>query len=66
VSWDLKFSEPIELPASKKFKTLRDAANYIFTLPKSEYDSEEWRTALQGGRPWWAGAVCAHRRNASA
>jgi hypothetical protein len=34
VSWDQRFSEPIELPKGKKLVTLRDAALYITELPK--------------------------------
>jgi hypothetical protein len=28
--------------------TLRDAALYITTLPKAEYDTKEWQAAMSG------------------
>lgn len=46
MSWDQRFSEHITLQGDKRLVTLRDAANYIFSLPKSEYDCAEWRTAM--------------------
>jgi hypothetical protein len=46
VSWDQRFSEPIELPKGKKLVTLRDAALYITKLPKAD-DTEEWQTAME-------------------
>jgi len=47
VSWDQRFSEPIELPKGKKLTTLGDAALYITKLPKAEHDTEEWQTAME-------------------
>ena len=34
MSWDQQFFDPIILPGRKQLVTLRDAANYIVTLPK--------------------------------
>jgi hypothetical protein len=47
VSWDQRFSDPIELPKGKKLVTLRDAALYIIKLPKAEHDAEELLAAMQ-------------------
>jgi hypothetical protein len=35
------------LPSGPPARTLRDAANYIKKLPKSEHDTPEWRLAIQ-------------------
>jgi hypothetical protein len=47
VSWDQRFSDPIELPSGRKLVTLRDAAEYITKLPKAEHDAEEWLAAME-------------------
>ena len=47
VSWDRPFDQPIPLPSGSPARTLREAANYIRKLPKSEYDKPEWRLAVQ-------------------
>jgi hypothetical protein len=47
VSWDRPFDQPVPLPSGAPARTLRDAANYIKKLPKSEHDSQEWRLAVQ-------------------
>jgi hypothetical protein len=47
VSWDQRFSDPIELPKGKKLVTLRDAATYITKLPKAEHDAEQWLAAME-------------------
>jgi hypothetical protein len=47
VSWDRSFDHPIPLPSGSPTRTLREAANYIRKLPKSEYDKPEWRLAVQ-------------------
>jgi hypothetical protein len=46
MSWDRPFDQPIPLPSGSPARTLRDAANYIRKLPKSEYDKPEWRLAV--------------------
>jgi hypothetical protein len=45
VSWDLEFYEPIRLPRRKPLLTLRDAAIFITSFPKSEQAAEHWRPA---------------------
>jgi hypothetical protein len=35
------------VPGRKPLVTLRDAANYITTLPKAEHDADEWQAAIQ-------------------
>jgi hypothetical protein len=47
MSWDRPFDQPVPLPSGAPARTLRDAANYIRKLPKSEYDRQEWRLAVQ-------------------
>jgi hypothetical protein len=47
MSWDRPFDRPVPLPSGPPARTLRDAASYIKTLPKSERDSREWRLAVQ-------------------
>jgi hypothetical protein len=47
MSWDRPFDQPVPLPSGAPARTLRDAANYIKKLPKSEYDRPEWRLAVQ-------------------
>jgi hypothetical protein len=46
VSWDRPFHQPVLLPNGAPARTLRDAANYIKKLPKSERDRPEWRLAI--------------------
>jgi len=47
VSWERPFDQPIPLPSGAPARTLRDAANYIRKLPKSEHETPEWRLAIQ-------------------
>jgi hypothetical protein len=47
MSWDRPFDQPVPLPSGPPARTLRDAANYIKTLPKPEHDTPEWRLAVQ-------------------
>lgn len=46
MSWDRPFDQPVPLPNGPPARTLRDAANYIKSLPKSEHDRREWRLAV--------------------
>jgi hypothetical protein len=46
MSWDRRFADPIELPG-KNLITLRDAAEYITELPKTEHDADQWQAAMQ-------------------
>ena len=45
--WQRKFEDPIPLPSGKALVTLRDAADYITSLPKKESDLPEWQTAIE-------------------
>jgi hypothetical protein len=47
VSWERQFDQPVPLPSGPPARTLRDAANYIRRLPKSEHEAPEWRLAAQ-------------------
>jgi hypothetical protein len=45
--WRRKFEDPVLLPDGKKLVTLRDAADYITSLPKKESDLPEWQAAIE-------------------
>jgi hypothetical protein len=45
--WQREFEDPIILPNGKKLVSLRDAADYITSLPKKESDLPEWQTAIE-------------------
>ena len=47
VSWDRPFDQPVPMPRGAAARTLRDAANYIKEMPKSERDKAEWRLVIQ-------------------
>jgi hypothetical protein len=47
VTWERPFDQPVPLPNSPPARTLRDAANYIRTLPEIERDTRECRLAIQ-------------------
>jgi hypothetical protein len=36
--WSTRFEDPIILPDGRKLLTLKDAADYVTTLPKEESD----------------------------
>ncbi|MBN8974214.1 MAG: hypothetical protein J0H32_01625 [Rhizobiales bacterium] len=46
MSWDAEFLRPIALPTGKKAATLRQAAEYIQKLPKSEQAKAHWTYAV--------------------
>ena len=46
MSWDRPFHQPVLLPNGAPARTLRDAANYIKKLPRSERDRPEWLLAI--------------------
>jgi hypothetical protein len=46
VSWDRPFDKPVSLPSGPPARTLRDAADYISKLPKSEHEKPTWRLAI--------------------
>jgi hypothetical protein len=46
VSWDLEFFKPIVVPGKRKqLVTLRDAVEYMTSLPRKERGAEYWRPA---------------------
>jgi len=47
MAWSRRFDDPIVLPNSRKFITLKDAADYIIKLPKAEHDAPQWQAAME-------------------
>jgi len=46
VSWDAEFFAPIPVPGKRKpLVTLRDAVEYMTSLPREEQNAEHWRPA---------------------
>jgi hypothetical protein len=45
--WQRKFEDPIPLLDGRKLVTLRDAADYITSLPKEESDLADWQVAIE-------------------
>jgi hypothetical protein len=45
--WAPPFDNPILLPGGREIVTLRDAGDYITSLPKTEQDLEEWQAAVE-------------------
>jgi hypothetical protein len=43
--WHLEFDEPIVLASGRVFRTLRDAGDYVCTLPKKEANLSHWQVA---------------------
>ena len=41
------FDEPIALPDGRNLTTLRDAGEYVASLPKAEHEAPEWQAAMQ-------------------
>ena len=46
MSWNRPFDQPVPLPNGGPARTLRDAANYIKKLPKSERDCPECLSSI--------------------
>jgi hypothetical protein len=44
--WQREFDDPIPLPRGRQLITLKDAADYIMKLPKTEQNLAEWQTAI--------------------
>ena len=44
--WEASFEEPITLPSGKVLLTLRDAGQYISSLPKAVHKEPQWETAI--------------------
>jgi len=47
VSWSCRFDDPIPLPNGKTLKTLRDAGDYIASLPAKEAGKSHWQSAIR-------------------
>ena len=47
MSWDQRFFDPIMLQGRRPLVTLRDAANYITTLPKAAHQAEKWQAGME-------------------
>ena len=45
--WKRKFEDPIPLADGRVLVTLRDAADYITSLPKKESDLPDWQVAIE-------------------
>ena len=45
--WQRKFEDPITLPDGRTLLTLRDAADYITSLPEKETDLPDWQVAME-------------------
>jgi hypothetical protein len=45
--WDARFDRPIKLPSGSLIHTLRQAAEHIMALPKSESRKEPWQHAME-------------------
>ena len=45
--WSTSLEDPIILPDGRQLLTLKDAADYITKLPKTESDLPEWQTAIE-------------------
>ena len=46
MSWDTPFEEPIRLPSGKLLTKLRDAGEYIASLPARIHAQPNWQTAM--------------------
>lgn len=47
LSWEQLFFDPIELPDGRTLRSLRDAGEFIQSLPVAVQDRSEWRTATE-------------------
>ena len=45
--WKRAFEDPIPLPRGRQLVTLKDAADYITRLPKTEHETPEWQAATE-------------------
>jgi hypothetical protein len=44
--WSTPLDDPIPLPKGRQLVTLKDAADYIQSLPKTDQKAEQWQTAI--------------------
>jgi hypothetical protein len=47
MSWQQFFRDPIELKDGRVLRSLRDAGEFVQTLPKATLDRPEWQAAVQ-------------------
>lgn len=47
MSWEQLFFDPIELPDGRVLRSLRDAGEFIQSLPKVTQDRLEWQAAIR-------------------
>jgi len=47
VSWEQFFLDPIELPDGRVLRSVRDAGEFIQSLPKATHERPEWRAAVE-------------------
>src|SRR5712691_2398053 len=45
--WERSFEDPITLPDGRTLSTLRDAGDYITSLPKAVHEAPEWQAAME-------------------
>jgi hypothetical protein len=45
--WARPFDDPILLPGGREIVTLRDAGDYITSLPKADHSAAEWQAAME-------------------
>jgi hypothetical protein len=45
--WSTRFEDPIVLPNGRQLLTLKDAADYVTTLPKDESGLPPWQVAIE-------------------
>ncbi|RZN21950.1 hypothetical protein CWO90_32565 [Bradyrhizobium sp. Leo121] len=45
--WSTAFQSPIPVPGRKPIETLREAGQYIASLPKSEQENPHWQAACE-------------------
>jgi hypothetical protein len=46
MSWEQLFFDPIELPDGRALRSLRDAGEFVQSLPKATQDRPEWQVAV--------------------
>jgi hypothetical protein len=66
-AWARPFDDPILLPGRRELVTLRDADDYITSLPKAEQNLDEWQAVVEAlllvVNLKWADHDGAHRRH---
>ena len=50
-AWARPFDDPILLPGRRELVTLRDADDYITSLPKAEQNLDEWQAVVNLNGP---------------